>query len=212
MNFKNYFNVVLLLGILVYAAYVSIYYLTHNYQLPRIYLGEEVTKEGIVYRQRVSWQGRGLYQGVSYIFEHDSIWYTGRSRLGKREGSQQVGDIIEVVYTKNKPGNSNQTSKSYKQWIQDDNEIRSNQEGELRKMILSENLVVYYPSLVDEQYATPYLAAVQRTSDTSYVLSWLPVFYYKDMERHIPLGHTEKDTLVPYKLGWRFAKEKYGFQ
>lgn len=205
-------DVVIILMVITSGVALFLYYISHNFQLPMMSIGQQRETKGFIFRQGVSLQGRSTYQGVNYIFEEKGIWYTGRSRLGKQEGLQQVGDEITVNYSVSNPQNSEMISTSgvlryRKVWP-----LLNNQTKKKRRIDLSENLLVYYPDERSVSHTKPYIATVLNDGDSLKVIRWIKVLYDNKQVNFTPIGHPELDTLDRYKLGWKFRQEEFGFQ
>lgn len=83
-------------------------YLAYNhFEAPTLFIGETKKTEGKIIDIKLGYPtgGDGYVQHVNYVYKIDDKFYTGKKTVGKSAGWQNIGNTIEIEYSKNTPEN-----------------------------------------------------------------------------------------------------------
>ena len=81
------------------AVCLFLYYTSHNYQLPKPFVGKEVSRRARVYKAtRISAGNGGEFLSIRYIYKADENWHTGSGILGRKSGGVSFGDDVAITY------------------------------------------------------------------------------------------------------------------
>jgi hypothetical protein len=189
------------------AIYLFLYYISHNYQLPKPLLGEEVHTTAKAFSVTAVSAGSGYqFQRIRYMYDISGKWYTGSAKLGKKSGAVSLGDDVPIVYDSWFLENSRVDEELSGNGFNEVGNYYYKSEVGYEKLVVTSSLIVVHRYSSNQVLLTMDVGLVTAQSDSFVGFNWLDVNLLEKDDYTFLNADNAKDSLKILNSSYEYLK------